>query len=80
MTSPRMTDPLADIDLAHQTRVAPVTPYENALGDALEEIFQSGAATLEEIVAGLKKSSVEAPDGGAWTEALFLAEMERMGS
>ena len=80
MTSPRMTDPLADIDPAHQTRKAPPSDYENALADALEEIFEGGAQTLEEIIAGLAKSGVKAPDGKAWTEELFLSEMERLGS
>ena len=80
MTSPRMTDPLANIDYAHQTRLAPPTEWENALGDALEEIFEGGAQTLEEIVSGLNSSAVKAPGDKAWTVEIFLAEMERMGS
>ncbi len=62
-----------------QHRAAEPTVYENALGDALEQVFAAGAQTLAEVVAGLNALVVLAPDGLAWTEASFEATMARLG-
>ncbi len=63
-----------------QTRPAAPTAYENRLGDALVEVFAGGAAELADVVAGLNRIGMHAPDGQAWTEASFSAEMARLGN
>lgn len=62
-----------------QNRAAPPTDYENALGDAFETLFERGAETLDEVVAGLNTIGLRTPDGHAWTVAVFEAEMARLG-
>lgn len=63
-----------------QTRAAPPTSYENALGDALEQAFAGGATTLEEVVAALNAQDFRGADGSTWTAATFEAEMARLGA
>jgi len=62
-----------------QTRPAPPSEYENALGDALEALFSREIYDLDAIVAGLNESGPAAPDGEPWTEASFQAAMKRLG-
>jgi hypothetical protein len=62
-----------------QTRPAPPTAYENALGDALQAIFAEGIYDLAGIVQRLNQSGVKSPQGGVWTEASFTAEINRLG-
>jgi hypothetical protein len=54
-------------NLAWQTRAAPPTEHENALADALEKVFEDGAEELSDVVAGLNRLGVRAPDGTPWT-------------
>lgn len=67
-------------NIVWQNRAAPPTDYENALGDALETVFHSGAETAEQAVAGLNEAGFRTPDGQAWTAALFETEMTRLGA
>ena len=67
-------------NIVWQTRSAAPTEFEIQLGDALQEIFDADIDTLPEIVAELKKRGVQTPDGGAWTEESFQAELNRLGA
>ena len=66
-------------NIVWQNRLAPPTPYENALGDALEQVFEAGATTVEQVVDGLNSSGFRMPDGATWTVARFEQEMARLG-
>jgi hypothetical protein len=80
MAAPRPPDTLTGIDYAHQTRNWPAGPYEEALAEALEELFTAGVAELADIVAGLNRSTVRPPGKGAWTEDNFRSEMARLAA
>jgi hypothetical protein len=67
-------------NLCWQTRAAPPTEYENALGDALERIFAKGVESLPELVHQLNQDGSRDPAGQPWTEASFQAEMRRLGA
>lgn len=67
-------------NIVWQQRSAEPTAYENALGDALEQVFGNGAETLEQVVAGLNAMACRASDGQPWTPASFEAEMARLGA
>lgn len=62
-----------------QNRAAEPTAYETALGDALEKVFEDGASSLEEIVAGLNAQHFHNADGSIWTVESFSAEIARLG-
>jgi hypothetical protein len=73
-------DKPADLgNLVWQNRPAPPTAYENALGDALETVFESGAVELSEIVAKLNELGVKSPQNTVWTEESFASEMKKLG-
>lgn len=63
-----------------QNRPAPPTSYENALGDALEQVFDAGAVELAEVVAKLNDLGVKDQNGSAWTEETFTFEMKRLSA
>jgi hypothetical protein len=63
-----------------QTRAAPPTAYENALGDALEAAFEAGAETAEQVVAALNAAGQNDAQGAAFTVVSFEAEMARLGA
>ncbi len=63
-----------------QTRDSEPTDYENRLGDALEQVFASGAVELAQVVNKLNELQLPGPDGRPWTEASFQAEMRRLGA
>lgn len=65
--------------LRWQTRPAPPSDYENALGDALEALFTREVYTLDAIVDGLNESGPADPDGKPWTETSFTSVMARLG-
>jgi hypothetical protein len=65
-------------NLPWQTRLRPPTSYENALGGALEHVFEGGATNLEEVVAALNASSVKTPEGAKWTAHSYEATMARL--
>ncbi len=67
------------INLVWQNRAAPPTPYENDLGDALEAVFEAGAQSLDEVVAGLNARGFRTPDGQAWTPESFERDLARLG-
>ena len=75
----RVEKPDEAVNTVWQTRLAPPTPYENALGDALEQVFEAGAQTLAEVVAKLNELGSRAPDGARWSEASFEREIARLG-
>ena len=58
-----------------QTRKAVPTQYENDFGDALEQVFEAGAAELHEVVAGLNGIGFRTPDGAQWSEERLAAEL-----
>ncbi len=62
-----------------QTRAAPPSDYENALGDALQAIFAEEIYDLPGVVRRLNAIGPKPPQGGAWTEQSFSAEMARLG-
>ncbi len=72
--------PGAARNIVWQNRSAPPTDYENALGDAFEAVFERGATTAAEVVAGLNQIGFRTPDGQAWSEARFESEMARLGA
>lgn len=55
------------------------TPYEAALGNALEEVFSAGIYDLSGIVAALNRMGVKTPDGETWTEEGYGAVMQELG-
>lgn len=67
-------------NLIWQNRPAPPTEYENALGDAFEKVFESGAVELADVVTGLNQIGMKDPKGETWTEDSFLREMKRFGA
>jgi hypothetical protein len=67
-------------NIVWQTRTREPTDYENRLGDALEQVFAGGATALGEVVEGLNQLGFPGPDGRAWTETSFQAEMKRLGA
>jgi hypothetical protein len=67
-------------NLVWQNRATSPTDFENAFGDALEAVFESGAETAEQVVQGLNTAAFRTPDGQAWTVARFEAELARLGA
>jgi len=65
--------------LPWQTRSAQPTEFEQALADALQEIFGEEVYDLPDIVSLLNKSGVNPPEEGDWTEANFQSVMKRLG-
>lgn len=63
-----------------QTRSALPTDYENRLGDALEQVFESGASKLEEIVVRLNALGCLTPDDQPWTVEQFTATMRALAA
>lgn len=66
-------------NLRWQTRKAPPTEYENALANALEQAYASGAAGAEEIVESLNRHAFRDASGEPWTVASLAAEMAALG-
>ena len=62
-----------------QTRPAPPSDYENALGDALVACFEEGIEDLAPLVERLNKMAVTTPDGEIWTEENFQTVLARLG-
>ena len=76
----KVVEPDKAENLVWQNRAMPPTAYENALGDALEKVFEGGATALEEVVAGLNALAFRRPDGQLWTPETYAAEMARLGA
>lgn len=64
----------------NQARDREPTPAENAIADVIERCYAAGIQTCEGLVAELNKARVRAPDGKAWSEDSFKAEMARLGA
>ncbi|MFI7010893.1 recombinase-like helix-turn-helix domain-containing protein [Streptomyces sp. NPDC050145] len=64
----------------HQSRTHEPTPYEYKLAATLEDVFSKDGHEIEDVVRGLNARRVHAPDGAAWTEESFAAEMHRLGA
>ncbi len=73
-------DYLEPENIVWQTRqgVEP-SSYEKALVEALEAIFDDQEYEIGTIVARLNRTALKPDGGGAWTEAIFEAEMKRLG-
>lgn len=67
--------PGATPNIIWQTRDHEPTPYENALADALEEVFEAGALELCEVVKGLNDLGFRSSNGEIWSEDSFTQEM-----
>lgn len=65
-------------NIVWQTRKAEPTRYENDLGDALEQVFESGAIELDEVVAGLNRIGFRTPDGEMWDEQRLAAQFRQL--
>ena len=76
----KVEEPGKTENIVWQNRAMPPTAYENALGDALEKVFESGATMLEEVVAGLNRLDFRAPDSPPWTAERYEAELARLGA
>ena len=76
----RIENPDKVENIVYQTRHSPPTEYENRLGDALTEIFDSGIGDLGEIITSLNTMGVKSPDGKLWSEESFSIEMQRLGA
>lgn len=63
---------------SNQSRNRVPTQYENLLGDAIERGFAAGHWELAALVGYLNQSGPRAPNGEAWSEALFSATMQRL--
>lgn len=78
MTDPHLNEPE---DIVWQQRLArEPTAYENAVGEALERLFDEGIEDLDGIVAGLNRLEVPSPDGAPWTARTFQDEIAKLGA
>lgn len=62
-----------------QNRISAPTQYENDLADALEQAYESGAKTADEIAAGLNAQHFKTQVGSLWTAQLLESEMAILG-
>ena len=62
-----------------QHRAEPPGEFENRLGDALVQVFASGAESLPDVVKA-SNAILRDRSGQPWTEASFEAEMKRLGA
>ncbi|GIX13358.1 MAG: hypothetical protein KatS3mg118_1317 [Paracoccaceae bacterium] len=64
-------------DPARQTLGRPLDPAEEALADALMEIYATGTHDFARVAAALAEAGVRAPRSGRtdWTEALLAEEL-----
>tara|TARA_R100001132_G_scaffold26227_1_gene27379 strand:+ start:3282 stop:3596 length:315 start_codon:yes stop_codon:yes gene_type:complete len=62
-----------------QSRSVEPTAYENGLADAIEQIYESGACSANEIVEGLNARGHKTRKGQVWSLASFHQEMADLG-
>lgn len=67
-------------NIVWQHRATEPSGFENALGDALERVFDGDAETIEQVVAGLNAMALPDADGQAWSVTSFEATMARLGA
>ena len=64
----------------HQHLDRAPTAYESLLGDSIERAFAQGLHDLESLVAYLNQAGPAAPNGQAWTPALYQQEIARLAA
>lgn len=69
-------------DLAHQSRGRDLSPAEEALADALMEIYTAGASGGEAVAAALAKKGVRSPSSGStdWTAEILTQELAALNA
>ena len=77
-----MTRPLQEPeDIIWQQRLGRTpSAYEDAMGVALERIFEEGVEDLDGIVQRLNELGVTSADGAPWTAGSFQDEMAKLGA
>jgi len=77
-----MTEPLVEPeDIIWQQRLGrAASAHEDAIGAALERIFDEGVEDLEGIVSRLNELGVASEDGSPWTTDSFQGEMAKLGA
>jgi hypothetical protein len=68
------------VNLRWQTRSAPPTTFENALGDAIEEAYLQGLSTPEQFSNAWNATGLRTLTGAPWTASLVEQEMARLGA
>jgi hypothetical protein len=63
-----------------QTRRTVPSAYEDALGDALERVFEAGAVELVDVVAQLNALGSRTPTGQPWTAESFQETMRQLAA
>jgi hypothetical protein len=64
----------------HRTLKASPSEYEQTLSRVLFDALSRRIHDLPGIIEALNASPVRAADGGAWSEASLVAELERLGA
>ncbi len=62
-----------------QRRGRAPSDHENAMGEALEGIFEQGIEDLDGIVERLNELGVASDDGAPWTTESFQDEIAKLG-
>ena len=63
-----------------QRRGCTPSDHENAMGEALERIFEQGIEDLDGIVERLNELGVASSDGTLWTTESFQNEIAKLGA
>ncbi len=63
-----------------QRRERTPSDHENAMGEALERIFEQGIEDLDAIVERLNELGVASTDGAPWTTESFQDEVAKLGA
>jgi hypothetical protein len=74
-----LLEPMTDERYTYRNQFVNPGPYEHALTAALMEILGRGIHDLPGIIAALNAKEVRPPGESGWTEAIFTAEMHRLG-
>lgn len=67
------------VNLRWQSRESAPTDYENALADAIESAYLSGARTSRQFADHLNTAGVASLSGQRWSAASLEQEMSRLG-
>jgi hypothetical protein len=63
-----------------QRRGRTPSAHENAMGEALGQIFEEGVEDLGAIVQRLNDLGIASADGGKWTAESFQSEIASLGT
>ena len=68
--------------LGHQSLARPLTPAEQQLAQALEQVYASGRHEFALVVQALEQMQVARPSGagGPWTLEVLEAELQQINS